>query len=217
MTAFSTHFFKKTSIRWVLHYSAALTLLWMAVCAQAQGLTPAVPSTELSQVKVERVADEILLSAQMEFELPGPVEDALLKGIPMYFVAQADLTKERWYWYDKKVVVTHRYMRVAYQPLTRKWRLNVTASADQSGGSTGLALNQSFDTLPQAMAIVKRLFRWRIASTGEVEGGGKYKLELRFRLDLSQLPRPFQIGAIGQSDWDVGASVSMPLVLETIK
>ncbi len=173
-------------------------------------------SAELSQVRAERVEDEIVVSAQVSFELPNAVEEALLKGIPMYFVAQAGITKERWYWYDRKVAVAERYMRIAYQPLTRKWRLNVTAGVDRAG-STGLALNQSFDTLPQALAVIKRIFRWKVADASDLDGGGRHKLELRFRLDLSQLPRPFQIGAIGQSDWDVGGVVVTPLTLENNK
>ena len=186
--------------------------LALGVGQLAHGQTP----TEISQVRTERVEDEVLVSAQVAFELPNAVEEAMLKGIPMYFVVQADVTKERWYWYDKRVISAERHMRVAYQPLTRRWRLNVTTGADKSG-SAGLQLIQSFDTLPQALAIVKRLFRWKIADAGDIEGNGRYKMELKFRLDLNQLPRPFQIGAIGQSEWDVAASVTAPLVLETSK
>ena len=172
--------------------------------------------TEISQVRTERVEDEVLVSAQIAFDLPAAVEDAMVKGIPMYFVAQADVSKERWYWADKRVVSAERHMRIAYQPLTRRWRLNISSGADKSG-STGLAFNQSFDTLPQALAIVKRLFRWKIAEASDIDGSGKYKMELKFRLDLSQLPRPFQIGAIGQSEWEMVASVTAPLALEVNK
>ena len=190
--------------------------LVVAVCLAMSHTAMAQNSAELSQIRAERVEDEILISAQISFELPSAVEEALLKGIPMYFVVQAEITKERWYWTDKKVASADRYMRIVYQPLTRRWRLNVTAGADRSG-STGLALNQSFDTLPQALSVIKRLFRWKVGEFSDLDGGGKHKLELRFRLDLSRLPRPFQIGAIGQSDWDVGVTVATPLVLETNK
>ena len=210
MTAFFTHFSKNYPIDQVARALVAAVVLTLSHMAIAQS------SAELSQIRAERVEDEILVSTQIGFELPAAVEEALLKGIPMYFVAQAEITKERWYWYDKKVAFAERHMRIAYQPLTRRWRLNVTAGSD-SIGSTGLALNQSFDTLSQALTVIKRIFRWKIAESGDLDGGGKHKLELRFRLDLSQLPRPFQIGAIGQSDWDVGAAVLMPLVLETNK
>ena len=210
MTDFSTHFSKSKPLERMIYPLIAAILICLGQVAMAQS------TTEISQVRVERIDDELLVSAQIGFELPTAVEDALLKAIPMYFVLQAEIAKERWYWYDKKVVSTDRYIRVAYQPLTRRWRLNVSAGADRSG-SSGLVLNQSFDTLQQAMAVVKRVFRWKIADAGEVDSNGKYKLDLLFRLDLSQLPRPFQIGAIGQSDWDVSASVVTPLVVDVVK
>lgn len=210
MTAFSTHFSKNNSIDRMVRALVVAVFLAFSQMALAQS------SAELSQIRAERVEDEVLVSAQISFDLPTAVEEALLKGIPMYFIAQADITRERWYWYDKKVATAERYMRIAYQPLTRRWRLNVTTGADRAG-STGLALNQSFDTLSQALSVIKRIFRWKIADASDLDGGGKHKLELRFRLDLSRLPRPFQIGAIGQSDWDVGVTVDNPLVLETNK
>lgn len=209
-TAFFTHFLKSDLLR--RGFSALAFGLALGAAQLAYGQT----ATEISQVRTERVEDEVLVSAQVAFELPTAVEEAMLKGIPMYFVVQADVTKERWYWYDKRVISAERHMRVAYQPLTRRWRLNVTTGADKSA-SPGLQLIQSFDTLPQALAIVKRLFRWKIADASDVDGNGRYKMELKFRLDLNQLPRPFQIGAIGQSEWDVAASVTAPLVLETSK
>lgn len=182
--------------------------LWLVV-----GLAQAQTSTEVTQFRVERADDDVLVSAQMLFDLPSAVEDALLKGIPLFFVAEADIVRERWYWYDKQVGTSARHMRLVYQPLMRRWRLNVTSGAAREG-SLGLALNQSFDTLPQALASIKRILRWKVADATELDGSVKYKVEFRFRLDLSQLPRPFQIGAIGQSDWDLAASASMPLSLK---
>lgn len=187
--------------------------LWTWGLLLAAGLAQAQSNTEVTQFQVERVDDEVLVSAQMLFDLPPAVEDALLKGIPLFFVAEADIVRERWYWYDKQVGAAVRNMRLAYQPLTRRWRLNVTSGAAREG-SLGLALNQNFDTLPQALSSIKRVLRWKVADASELDGSVKYKLEFRFRLDLSQLPRPFQIGAIGQSDWDLAASASMPLTLK---
>lgn len=191
----------------------AMRTLWAWGLLLAVGLAQAQSNTEVTQFQVERVDDEVLVSAQMLFDLPPAVEDALLKGIPLFFVAEADIVRERWYWYDKQVSTAVRNMRLAYQPLTRRWRLNVTSGAAREG-SLGLALNQNFDTLPQALSSIKRVLRWKVANAAELDGSVKYKLEFRFRLDLSQLPRPFQIGAIGQSDWDLAASTSMLLALK---
>jgi len=193
---------------------AALHLLaWLLLAcgsALAQGLT------EVSQLRIERTDEELQLSAQLQFEISPAVEEALAKGIPMVFVVNADVVKERWYWYDKKLVAAERFMRLAYQPLTRRWRLNVNSGQAVNSG-VGLALNQSFDTLAQALSAIKRIAKWKIADASDIDTTGKYKLDFRFKLDLSQLPRPFQIGALGQSDWDVSASVLAPLVVESVK
>ena len=92
------------------------------------GLGPAwAASTELAQLQVERSGESVLLSASVRFELPGAVEEALLKGIPVIFVAEADVFRERWYWTNKKVLSAQRHMRLAYQALTQRWRLNIAS------------------------------------------------------------------------------------------
>jgi hypothetical protein len=172
--------------------------------------------TDISQLRLERSDDEWQLSAQLQFETPSVVEEALLKGIPMVFVYSADVMRERWYWSDKRVMGTERNMRLAYQPLTRRWRLTVGSGAAATSG-VGLALNQSFDSLAQALSAIKRVAKWKVADVAELDGSTKYKLDFRFRLDLGQLPRPFQIGALGQSDWDISAATTTPLVAESGK
>ena len=206
MTDFFTHCCKSALLR------AALALAVLISGLQARAQTP----TEVSQFRLERAADGIALSALLQFDVPAAVEDALVKGIPMVFVQSAEITRERWYWYDKRVLAAERHLRLAYQPLTRRWRLNVNAGPG-GGAGVGMALNQSFDTLSQALVGIKRVSLWRVAEVSELEPGVKYKVEFRFRLDLGQLPRPFQIGALGDSDWDIGAALSIPFSLESVK
>jgi hypothetical protein len=50
---------------------------------------------------------------------------------------------------------------------------------------------------------VQRISRWKIAEAGDLIPGERYNVDFRFRLDVSQLPRPFQIGAVGQADWNI--------------
>lgn len=207
--AFITHCCKN---RWL---DSALRQLCVLVFAVAAGVCQAQIATEISQYQVERLEDEVLVSAQVVFELPAAVEEALLKGIPMFFVTEANVLRERWYWYDKKLASVQRHMRLAYQPLTRRWRLNVSAGSGQV--SVGLALNPSFDTLEEALSAIKRISRWKIADVSDLESGLKYKVDFSFKLDLSQLPRPFQIGALGQSDWDLVATTSTTLTLAPTK
>ena len=162
-------------------------------------------SAELTQFSVERGEDGVYLSAIVRFDLPAVVEDALMKGIPMFFVAEADTYLNRWYWADKRVASATRTIRLAYQPLTRRWRVNIVSGLINNSAGLRATLNQNYDTLSEALSAVQRLSRWRIADNVEVEADVAHKLEFSFNLDLSQLPRPFQIGVAGQKDWTISA------------
>ncbi|MDP3412287.1 MAG: DUF4390 domain-containing protein, partial [Polaromonas sp.] len=171
---------------------------------------------EISQLRLERSDDSVYLSATVRFELPTVVEDALLKGIPMFFVAEADIYRDRWYWYDRRVTTATRTMRLAYQPLTRRWRLNILPGAISVTGLRA-SLSQNYDTLAEALAAIQRISRWRIADAAEIDAASRHNVEFRFRLDLSQLPRPFQIGVAGQRDWTIAVEDSRQLVAEPIR
>ena len=146
-------------------------------------------SVEINGLRLERSEEGVFLSAAVKFDLPPVVEDALVKGVAMYFVAEADLYRDRWYWYDRKITGAARHMRVSYQPLTRRWRLQVAPGPINNTG-LGVTLGQNFDTLEEAMAAVKRISRWKIAEAAEIEPDARHNVDFRFRLDVSQLPRP---------------------------
>jgi hypothetical protein len=104
-------------------------------------------------------------------------------------------------------------MRLSYLPLTRRWRLNV-ASQPISGNGLGVSLGQTFDSLEEATTTMQRVSQWRIAAASDLDSDVNYTLELKFKLDLTQLPRPLQIGATGANDWNLSFAKRMPLMVE---
>ena len=182
----------------------SLLLGWLAtaVLGLSMALAQTPVGTERPLLRLERADDALWLSTQLQFDLSPAVVDALHKGIPIFFVAEADVLRERWYWINQKVVTAKRQFRLAYQPLTNRWRLNIS-SGEVVEAALGLALNQNFDTWGEALNTVRRISRWKIADASELAPNGRYLIEFRFRLDLAQLPRPLQIGTLGQSDWSV--------------
>jgi hypothetical protein len=211
MTAFITHCWKSAR----LDFAALLWCMCLA-CALPSQVAAETVVAEVPQLLIDRKDDNIQLTAVVKFDLPTAVEDALLKGVPVIFVAGADVYRERWYWLDKKLVSVERHMRLVFHPLTRRWRLAV-ASGPITNSNLGVALNQTFDTLEDALGAIRRISGWRIAEIADIDAGGKYRLEFRFRLDVSQLPRPLQIGALGQSDWTLATVATQQLVLENLK
>ena len=172
--------------------------------------------TSVTQMRLEETDDGIYLTAQVEFELPVGVGEVLDKGIAIYFVVDAELYRERWYWADRKVGSAARHMRLAYQPLSRRWRLNVS-SVPVANAGLAVSLNQNFDSLTEALDAIKRVGRLRLADRGEASDEATQPVQFSFRLDTTQLPRPFQIGVAGQADWNIVVQRSARLPLEKLK
>ena len=183
--------------------TGALTALPAAVLAQeaSEVMSNAVVN-EASDMHLQRDGADVLLTSSLHWVLPELVQDALLKGIPVHFIAEAHLLRERWYWSDQNLLNAERYMRLSYQPLTRRWRL-YTGSQPFEGQGLGVALSSTFETLQEAVQAMQRIVRWRIGAMADLPSNGSALLQLRFRIDLSHFPRPLQIGALGRADWNL--------------
>ncbi len=149
---------------------------------------------ELATLQVDRSDGALNLEFAVRINLPRAVDDALHRGVPLYFVAEAQLLRNRWYWRDERVARIARSWRVAYQPLTNTWRVGL-------GG-----LNQTHATLAESLAVVSRSSGWRLAELSQLDPDRSYYVDFRFRLDTSQLPGPMQFGLGSQGDWAVEAS-----------
>jgi hypothetical protein len=206
---FITHCLKSArpeAWRWVGWVLSA----WLlgASCAWAQNAV-----AELTELRAERRDGALYLSAQLKLELGPVIEDALVKGLAVHFVAEAEILRERWYWSDRRIGATSRYYRLAFQPLTRRWRLNVSQEPISGAGLAG-SISQNFETLSEALDVIRRQSGWKIADMADLESDPKQYITYRFRLDMSQLPRPFQIAAGNQAEWSLMATRTLRLSAE---
>lgn len=172
--------------------------LWVGGALPAQAAEP-----EIRQAALHRTAEGLFLSARLALTPSPAVEDALLKGVPLYFVWEAEVLRDRWYWTDKRVATAVRTWRLVYQPLTRRWRLSQSndAAANSSGSGLQYALHQNFDSLAAALTSVGRVALWKLADASRLDADSDERVVWRFRLDLNLLPRPFQFGMANQPEW----------------
>ena len=177
-----------------------LTAPWLLalLMALSPALAPA-QSVELKSLKLERRDVELTLEFNTRLTLGPAIEDALQRGVPMYFVASTVVFRNRWYWRDERITRVSRSWRVAYQPLTGSWRVSLV------GG-----LSQSYPALADALAPLSRVSGWRLLEGEKLEVGERYYVDFSFRLDNSQLPQPMQIDLGG--DWKL--SVERTLRIE---
>jgi hypothetical protein len=152
--------------------------------ARAQGV-------ELPTISAKRQDGGVVLDFVANLTLSKAVEDALRRGVPVYFVAEATVKKPRWYWRDDRVSRVSRSWRLSYQPLTSAWRVSLGA------------FSQSYPSLEEALTTVTRIAHWRVADSG-IDPADKYYVDFQFYLDASQLPRPMQLDLGAQSEWKLG-------------
>lgn len=174
-----------------------LGLSLLAAGASAPAL-PASTGAALATLDVRRLDDGVEIDYAVQFTLSTAVEEALHKGVPLTFVAQAELYRYRWYWRDERVARESRSWRLTWLPLTRNYRVALGAFA------------QSHATLDDALAAISRGAGWRVAPRLAVDED-RYYVDFSYRLDTSLLPRPMQFGIAGASEWQIAVERSVPV------
>lgn len=132
-----------------------------------------------------------VLNADIDIHLNSRLVDAIDHGVPLYFAVDVVIERPRRYWFNEEVAERRREYRLSYHALTRSYRLSI--------GS----IHQSFESLDAAVRTMQRIRNWQVARPGAIEEGRSHTAALRFRLDTSQLPKPFQVTAIGSRDWNL--------------
>lgn len=180
---------------------AALIVAFAVVLGFAAGAQRAFAAdqVELTTLDLSRDEDGVFLNYAVDLQLSRSVEDALNKAVPLYFVVEAQVYRDRWYWRDRRVADAVRVWRIVYQPLTSSYRI------------TFGALSQTYATRAEALTAISRAARWKIAEPGQIDEGSRHYVEFAFKLDTSLLPRPMQIGVAGQADWQISVTRTLRL------
>ncbi|MBL8396530.1 MAG: DUF4390 domain-containing protein [Candidatus Accumulibacter sp.] len=137
--------------------------------------------------------DGYVLNADFDFALNARLDEAIAKGVALYFVIDFELNRSRWYWFDEQVISRSRSIQLSYHALTRQYRL------------TRGNLHQSFPSLEDALRILARTRNWHVLDKGQLKGDQTYQAAVRLRLDLTQMPKTFQVNALANRDWNLSA------------
>lgn len=157
-------------------------LAWLGLStAYAQGAS-------VANAEVRVGEDGSQLVANYNINLTFVVQQALSRGIPLYFVAEFSVMRSRWYWLDEKVFESEQVTKLSYNVLTRQYRI-----------SRG-ALYQNFTSLENALSVMSRQSSV-VMPTEALQNDGNYIAAVRLRLDTDQLPRLLQVNALTGKDW----------------
>jgi hypothetical protein len=162
-----------------------LTLFCLAAPpVAADGIT--VKSAELQQTE-----DAWEMDADLDVNFNPTLEEALTKGITLYFVAEFELVRPRSYWFGETVASLQQQYRLRYNALTRQYQL-----------STGI-IHKNLDSLDEVRHSLGLIRGWKVAERAALKKGQNYRAGLALRLDTSRLPKPLQLSAMGSKEWNL--------------
>ena len=148
---------------------------------------------EVKRASLALAEDGYVLEADFSIALTPPLEDVLSKGVSLYFLLEFELIRPRWYWFNEKIVESQHQYRLSYNALTRQYRVG-----------TG-SLYQNFATLADALEVLSRVRRHTELGPGTLRKDTTYVAGVRMRLDTSQLPKPFNLTALGSREWNIAS------------
>lgn len=179
-TVSSTHCWKKAAEWWAR--LAVLLAAWCAVGAMAQ-------NASVVSARLDATEEGWQVNADLDLQLAPALFEAVRKGVPVYFIAEFELTRGRWYWLDQKLITERRERRVSFAPLTDHYRVLTSG------------ISQSLSTAEDVTRLLARIRSWTVAERGALKTGERYEAALRFRLDSAQLPKPFQLNVLTAREW----------------
>ena len=165
---------------------ALLVLAWAAPAARADTIP-----VKFAELRIEE--GEVLLNAEFDLTFNPTLEEALQRGVPLYFILEFELTRGRWYWFDEKFGQTSLTYRVSYNALTRQYRVG-----------SGL-LAQTLGSLEEVERYIGRVTSRPVARADGLAKGMRYEASIRLRLDVAQLPKPFQVNALASREWTLAS------------
>jgi uncharacterized protein DUF4390 len=166
--------------------AATLALFAPALASAAEGIS-------VTSASVEPGDDGWQLQAQFDIQFSQRLEEAVNRGVPLYFVLEFELSRPRWWWFDEKPVVFSQTYKISYTPLLRQYRLSV--------GN----VYQNFTRFEEVTRVLARLRSVTIADRNAFKKDVTYQAGIRMRLDTAQLPKPFQLNAIASRDWTLAS------------
>jgi hypothetical protein len=162
----------------------AFLKLMLVALASAAALAARADEIEVREAQLVAVEEGQALEAEFSFELNPRLAEAVANGVPLYFVVEFELTRARWWWFDERAAAKRMQVRLSYHALSRQYRL-----------STGL-LQQNYATLEEALNVLRRVRNWLVIERGAQLADAPHEAAVRMRLDVTLLPKPFQVTAL---------------------
>lgn len=163
-----------------------LILLLPTAAIQAAGI-------QIKSIDLKATEKGYEINMDSEIMLNETLEQALEKGIVLYFVTKFSLFDARWYKLNDEVARSKFVVGLRYYALTRQYHLNHPV------------FSQNYYSLKEALQALGRIRDLPLTVKSELKSDADYVASVRVWLDLTRMPKPFQVETIGSSQWDLSS------------
>ena len=167
-----------------------ISLILLAAPARGEGGE----GIEIKSLTLEAIDKGYQINFDADITLNNTLEQALEKGIILYFVSKFTLIDSHWYWLDEEVARSKQRIELSYHALTRQYRL-----------SGNRMMPQGFDTLQEALQTLGKQHNIPIEMKSTLKQDVEYIATLQVWLDISRLAKPFQLEWFSSKDWNLSS------------
>jgi hypothetical protein len=131
------------------------------------------------------------LYARIQYPLSGGIRDALRDGVTLTFDLDANVQRERRFWFDADVVNLTLRRELAYHTVSNRYVVREEPSGEQ----------QSFPTLEAALEHLGTVDAWPILVEPQLQGGDRYRIGVRAGVRRGRLPASLRAVLFWTDDW----------------
>ena len=175
------------AIRKLQQFIIAIALALMALC-------PVVSFADggiyINSAKIDRSGNYYRLTTTQSITFNSSLLDTLKRGVPLYVKTELEMTSRQLLWFDMTALSKARTVKLSYNVLTRQYSVYIPGS-----------LQRTYRSFDSAMSAIRYQPSWAFAYASELSDDENYDVAVRTVLDVSQLPKPFQINVLSSRDW----------------
>jgi len=165
-------------------------LLILIVCLTAMAAVRAA-GVQINQVRTHLQNDVFYLDARLDYVLTEPMLEALHKSVPLTFVLNIEVFRQRSYIWDVSVAELEQRYQLEYLPLTQQYQVRNLNSG---------ALH-NLPSLEVALSVLGTIVDLPLLDRELLADDESYQARMRVELDIEELPLPLRLLSYFTDEW----------------
>ncbi len=133
----------------------------------------------------------LLLDSTISIELPKYISIAIDQGFAVPLSFEVEILEVKKYWFDRKIISLKQQYLLHYLPM-----LNSYVVSDINNSQRNY-----FDSRKEAVNSLKVIYRYPMLDIGNISRDLKVYAQMRFGLDVEELPLPLKSSSLWDNDW----------------